>query len=60
MAQNWAIGNRVNVGFHKSLLITGQETLEERDDKSQPRAWFLEKDNGKRYAFTPHNGLWAL
>jgi hypothetical protein len=44
----------------KGLLIIGQETLEERQDKTQPRAWLLEKDNGRRYAFTPHNGLYSL
>ena len=52
--QNWQIGDRVNVGFMKNLLVTKIEAIYD----GLPDIYTLENtNNGNLYEFTPHNGI---
>lgn len=53
--QDWSIGNWVKVGFMK-LKVMG--TRAEKD--GMPDIYELESENGKKYEFIPHNGLYAI
>ena len=45
--QNWAIGQTVNVGFIRGLLIIAKD----------PQGWILQSAKGQRYLFVPHCGI---
>ena len=50
--QSWHIGDRVNVGFMKNLLVTQIDAILD----GLPDIYTLENtSNGKLYQFTPHN-----
>ena len=52
--QSWRIGDRVNVGFMKNLLVTQIDAILD----GLPDIYTLENtNNGKLYQFTPHNGI---
>ena len=52
--QSWRIGDRVNVGFMKNLLVTQIDAIYD----GLPDIYTLENtNNGKLYQFTPHNGI---
>ena len=51
--QSWQIGDRVNVGFMKSLLVTKIDAIVD----GLPDIYTLESNTGKLYQFTPHNGI---
>ena len=52
--QSWHIGERVNVGFMKNLLVTQISAIYD----GLPDIYTLENtNNGKLYQFTPHNGI---
>ena len=52
--QSWHIGDRVNVGFMKNLLVTQIAAILD----GLPDIYTLENtNNGKLYQFTPHNGI---
>ena len=49
--QEWAIGNIVNVGFVKNLLIT---------DHVDGEYLLTQQGTGRKYAFAPHQGIWVV
>ena len=51
--QSWEIGDRVNVGFMKNLLVTKIDSIVD----GLPDIYILESNTGKLYQFTPHNGI---
>ena len=51
--QNWEIGDRVNVGFMKNLLVTKIDSIVD----GLPDIYTLESNTGNLYQFTPHNGI---
>ena len=51
--QSWHIGDRVNVGFMKDLLVTKIDAIVD----GLPDIYTLESNTGKLYQFTPHNGI---
>ena len=51
--QSWHIGDRVNVGFMKDLLVTKIDSIVD----GLPDIYTLESNTGKLYRFTPHNGI---
>ena len=51
--QSWQIGDRVNVGFMKDLLVTKIDSIVD----GLPDIYTLESNTGKLYQFTPHNGI---
>ena len=51
--QSWQIGDRVNVGFMKNLLVTKIDSIVD----GLPDIYTLESNTGKLYQFTPHNGI---
>ena len=51
--QSWKIGDRVNVGIMKNLLVTKIEAIYD----GLPDIYTLESNNGNLYQFTPHNGI---
>lgn len=51
--QNWAVGNKVKVGF---LTLTVLEKVPTPGDWL-PDAYVLKNDSGTFYRFVPHNGL---
>lgn len=53
--QDWSIGKIVKVGFMK-LKVMGARA--EKD--GMPDIYELEAENGKKYEFIPHNGLYAI
>jgi len=53
--QNWTVGEWVKVGFMK-LKITGARS----ENDMMPDIYELESENGKKYEFIPHNGLYAI
>ena len=52
--QVWAIGEMVNVGFLKNLMVVSKEPT---PGDYMPDAWHLVSRTGARYRFVPHNGL---
>lgn len=53
--QNWSIGEIVKVGFMKLKVLSARA---EKD--GLPDIYTLEAENGKKYEFIPHNGLYAI
>ena len=51
--QSWKIGDRVNVGFMKNLLVTKIDFIVD----GMTDIYTLESNTGKLYQFTPHNGI---
>ena len=52
--QSWEIGDRVNVGFMKNLLVTKIDAIVD----GLPDIYTLKNtNNNKLYQFTPHNGI---
>ena len=52
--QSWQIGDRVNVGFMKNLLVTKIDAIVD----GLPDIYTLKNtNNNKLYQFTPHNGI---
>ena len=51
--QDWQIGSRVNVGFLKDLLVTKIDPIYD----GLPDIYTLEDNSGRKYQFTPHNGI---
>ena len=51
--QSWQVGDRVNVGFMKNLLVTKIDSIVD----GLPDIYSLESNTGKLYQFTPHNGI---
>ena len=51
--QSWKIGDRVNVGFMKNLLVTKIDAIYD----GLPDIYTLESNTGKLDQFTPHNGI---
>ena len=51
--QNWEIGDRVNVGFMKNLLVTKIDSIVD----GLPDIYTLESNTCKLYQFTTHNGI---
>ena len=52
--QSWHIGDRVNVGFMKNLLVTKIDAIVD----GLPDIYTLKNtNNNKLYQFTPHNGI---
>ena len=51
--QSWQVGDRVNVGFMKNLLVTKIDSIVD----GLPDIYTLESNIGKLYQFTPHNGI---
>ena len=51
--QSWHIGDRVNVGFMKNLLVTKLDAIVD----GLQDIYTLEANTGKLYQFTPHNGI---
>ena len=51
--QSWQVGDRVNVGFMKNLLVTKIDSIVD----GLPAIYTLESNTGKLYQFTPHNGI---
>ena len=49
----WEIGQRVNVGFLKGLLVVKHEAIKD----GLPDVYTLTSDKGGIYEFIPHNGL---
>lgn len=54
--QNWTPGNMVKVGFMTLKVIEAIPT----PGDYLPDKYLLEGKNGKRYYFTPHNGLESI
>lgn len=52
--QVWQIGDMVNVGFLKNLMIVAKEPT---PGDYLPDAWHLVSRTGVKYRFVPHNGL---
>ncbi len=52
--QNWTIGQRVNVGFVRNLLVVA---IVPTPGNYAPDEYVLRADNGREYRFTPHLGL---
>lgn len=53
--QDWSVGNWVKVGFMK-LKVLGFKAVKD----GLPDIYTLEAENGKKYEFIPHNGLYAI
>lgn len=53
--QDWSIGAWVKVGFMK-LKVMGVRA----EYDGLPDIYELEAENGKKYEFIPHNGLYAI
>ena len=51
--QSWQVGDRVNVGFMKNLLVTKIDAIYD----GLPDIYTLKSNTGKLYQFTPHNGI---
>ena len=52
--QSWQIGDRVNVGFMKDLLVTKIDAIV---DGLADIYTLKNTNNNKLYQFTPHNGI---
>jgi len=52
-SQNWAIGQKVNVGFLKGLEVIKFEAVKD----GLPDIYTLRSEKGAIYEFIPHNGL---
>ncbi len=52
--QNWQIGEMVNVGFLKNLMVVAKEPT---PGDYMPDAYHLVARNGAKYRFVPHNGI---
>lgn len=55
--QSWAIGEIVNVGFLKGLMVLKKEPT---PGDWLPDAYILKARTGATYRFVPHNGLERL
>lgn len=53
--QNWEMGRWVKVGFMKLKVLSVRA---EKD--GMPDIYTLESENGRKYEFIPHNGLYAI
>lgn len=53
--QNWSVGEWVKVGFMKLKVVSARA---EKD--GMPDIYTLISENGKKYEFIPHNGLYAI
>ncbi len=54
--QSWEVGNEVKVGFLKLTVLAKIAT----PGDYLPDKYLLESAKGKRYEFTPYNGLEAV
>jgi hypothetical protein len=52
--QQWQIGEVVNVGFLKNLMVIRKEAT---PGDYAPDAWHLVSRDGKHYRFVPHRGI---
>ena len=52
--QSWQVGQVVNVGFLKGLVV---EAFEATPGDYAPDAYILRAATGRRYRFVPHNGI---
>jgi hypothetical protein len=55
--QAWEIGEMVNVGFLKNLMVVAKEPT---PGDYMPDAWHLVSRTGAKYRFTPHLGVERL
>jgi len=53
--QDWSVGNWVKVGFLKLKVLSARAEVD-----GLPDIYTLEAENGKKYEFIPHNGLYAI
>ena len=52
--QNWEVGEIVNVGFLKGLMVTKKEPT---PGDFRPDVYHLVAKSGAQYVFTPHYGI---
>jgi hypothetical protein len=52
--QEWQVGEMVNVGFLKNLMVVSKEPT---PGDCMPDAYHLVARNGATYRFVPHNGI---
>lgn len=51
--QDWSVGKTVKVGFLTLTVVS----IELTPGDGKPDAYHLQDSKGRRYVFTPHNGL---
>ena len=56
-SQNWEVGEMVNVGFLKNLMVVKKEPT---PGDYAPDAYILVARNGVNYRFVPHKGIERL
>lgn len=54
MTQDWHVGEVVNVGFVRNLMVT---SIEPTPGDFKPDAYHLVSRNGRKYRFVPRHGL---